>query len=594
MPKLKKEQEENENTLLDLINIQEQEENEKELEKSENFIETQKPKKEKKSKKDKTSNVQTKEKKSKTTLEKKQKETKKVAKEEKRINSDKKVKTDDVNLKLHEVELEKIVEMEKYSQSVLENIEKMKKEMVENAEKEQGILKDWDKDKFYNIENNLFKKSSLANIPVYPKIVNGILFIGDPHLWSKNPGRRLDNYTDVILNKLKEAIEYANKHNLLIVCLGDLFEKPEDNDIEFLTKVIEVVKNNKMLINVGNHDIHEHRLTFKNPLKMLEKTGLIELTEDNGFAYQVDINNKKNEINRIIIGATPYGHKIPDNVLPLLFDSNDENIKKKLSTYNLNKELDENVIYQPLTEEQIENIQEQEKGNRVVGNVPIYLKQDFNHDYQKIFEDFKKENEIKEVIWLTHHDLAMTGAYPNSIALKEIYGVDRVINGHIHGTKMPVKINNTVYYNVGNIARMKIDMIFHKPAVWQYDFDETEENALTPSVNGLMVKELKPYYLTYQDGKEVFKLNGKHEEILKNIINEDDLNVSAEVLNEEDAIQKQEEKIFASLLLEKETEKTDDGSLLSESLRNFLEEKQIDEELKEMMSLLFNKAINSQ
>lgn len=520
-------------------------------------------------------------------LEKKSKKNKKNQKEKNKENEN---TTISKKLNIHEIELEKIVEMEKHSLSVLENIEKIKKEMLEKTEREKDVLKEWDDKKYYNIDNNLFKKSSLKNIPIYPKIVNGILFIGDPHLWSKKPGRRLDNYTDVILNKLKEAIQYANQHNLLIICLGDLFEKPEDNDIEFLTKVIEVIKENKMLINVGNHDIHEHKLTFKNPLKLLEKTGLIELTEDNGFAYQVDIKNQNNEINRIIIGATPYGHKIPDNVLPLLIDLENDILKGDV-------ELNKDNIYQPLTEEQIENIQEQEKGNKVVGNIPIYLKQDFNQEYQTIFEKFKKENNIKEVIWLTHHDLAMTGAYPNSIALKEIYGVDRVINGHIHGTKMPVKINNTVYYNIGNIARMKIDMIFHKPAVWQYDFNENDEEDLkdlTPSVNGLMVKSLKPYYLSCQDGKEVFKLNGKHEEILKNIINEDELNIDTGILNEESENQKQEEKIFASLLLEKETEKTDDGSLLSESLRNFLEEKEIDKELKEIMSLLFNKAINSQ
>lgn len=520
-------------------------------------------------------------------LEKKSKKNKKNQKEKNKENEN---TTISKKLNIHEIELEKIVEMEKHSLSVLENIEKIKKEMLEKTEREKDVLKEWDDKKYYNIDNNLFKKSSLKNIPIYPKIVNGILFIGDPHLWSKKPGRRLDNYTDVILNKLKEAIQYANQHNLLIICLGDLFEKPEDNDIEFLTKVIEVIKENKMLINVGNHDIHEHKLTFKNPLKLLEKTGLIELTEDNGFAYQVDVKSQNNEINRIIIGATPYGHKIPDNVLPLLIDLENDILKGDV-------ELNKDNIYQPLTEEQIENIQEQEKGNKVVGNVPIYLKQDFNQEYQTIFDKFKKENNIKEVIWLTHHDLAMTGAYPNSIALKEIYGVDRVINGHIHGTKMPVKINNTVYYNIGNIARMKIDMIFHKPAVWQYDFNENDEEDLkdlTPSVNGLMVKSLKPYYLSCQDGKEVFKLNGKHEEILKNIINEDELNIDTGILNEESENQKQEEKIFASLLLEKETEKTDDGSLLSESLRNFLEEKEIDKELKEIMSLLFNKAINSQ
>lgn len=461
----------------------------------------------------------------------------------------------------------KIENEEIKSDVVFKKIEEMKEILEqEQSEKEQENLKEFDKNKYFNIFNHLFLKTKYNEIPFYPNEVAGLLFIGDPHYWSKRPGRRLDDYSQTILNKLTESIDYANKNNLLIIILGDLFEEWKE-ETEAITKLIRVLKKAKYKIisAVGNHDINEHKLTDKNPLKMLEEAGIIDLMEDNGFYYQIKINNN-NKTKTILLGATPYGMPIPNNVLPLLLE--DESEKK---------------IYKPLTESQIRDIEEQEKGNKTTGNLPIYLKQNKTAEKTKEkFIHFKNENNIADIIWITHHDLAMSGAYPNSIALKEIIGVDKVINGHIHGLKKPVKIDNTVYYNTGNIARTKIDLISEKPAVWKYDFSEQQ----IPSINGLLVKQLIPYYLTISEGKDVFRLTGKHSG--KNNLTEEDI---LEIKNGLD-LSEDEEKIFASLLYQQQetTQKTDDGALIEQSLLEFIKEREVNEEIGEILLRLFEKS----
>ena len=190
--------------------------------------------------------------------------------------------------------------------NIMTNIENVKKELTEkqNLNFYEKLISSLNKEqliefnnKYHVIEDNIYLRSSFETIKHYPHIVNGLLFIGDPHFWSKTPGRRLDNYKQTILNKLTEAINYANENNLLIICLGDLFERPDDNNIEALTDLIEVLKKSKykIITAVGNHDINEYKLTKNNPLKMLEMANVIELMEDNGFYYNISIKNKKEE-----------------------------------------------------------------------------------------------------------------------------------------------------------------------------------------------------------------------------------------------------------------------------------------------------------
>ncbi len=57
----------------------------------------------------------------------------------------------------------------------------------------------------------------------------GLLCIGDPHLASRVPGFRRDDYPNTVLNKLRWSLDYANQNALLPVLLGDLFHRPRDN-----------------------------------------------------------------------------------------------------------------------------------------------------------------------------------------------------------------------------------------------------------------------------------------------------------------------------------------------------------------------------
>jgi hypothetical protein len=51
----------------------------------------------------------------------------------------------------------------------------------------------------------------------------GLLCIGDPHLASRVPGFRKDDYPRAILDKLTWTLRYAAEHRLLPAILGDLF-----------------------------------------------------------------------------------------------------------------------------------------------------------------------------------------------------------------------------------------------------------------------------------------------------------------------------------------------------------------------------------
>jgi len=68
--------------------------------------------------------------------------------------------------------------------------------------------------------------------------------------------------------------------------------------------------------------------------------------------------------------------------------------------------------------------------------------------------------------WVTHEDLAFAGAYPGALEMFEIRGCDIVVNGHMHLTKEPIKVGQTLWSNPGNITRQSKDCADHVPSVW--------------------------------------------------------------------------------------------------------------------------------
>ncbi|MDD3581516.1 MAG: metallophosphoesterase [Desulfobacca sp.] len=58
------------------------------------------------------------------------------------------------------------------------------------------------------------------------------------------------------------------------------------------------------------------------------------------------------------------------------------------------------------------------------------------------------------VVWVTHHDLRFPDYEGGRFTLKELPGIDLVVNGHIHTYKPPQRCHQTLWYNPGGISRL--------------------------------------------------------------------------------------------------------------------------------------------
>ena len=77
------------------------------------------------------------------------------------------------------------------------------------------------------------------------------------------------------------------------------------------------------------------------------------------------------------------------------------------------------------------------------------------------------------VVWLTHHDLRFPDYEGGRFGLKELPGIDLVVNGHLHTPKPPVRLGQTLWYNPGSISRLtrSLSTQSRQPAVsvWRPD-----------------------------------------------------------------------------------------------------------------------------
>lgn len=141
---------------------------------------------------------------------------------------------------------------------------------------------------------------------------DGLLFIGDPHVWSKKPGKRLDeNFTDVVLDKLNQAVDIALKENLYMIVLGDLFHVDDENNIEMLTKLTRIFRRLKdPLASVeGNHEKSQIGLSDDVAMSLLREANVVYTMEKNANHFHFVIDGKN-----VVVGSTPYGSKIPESV----------------------------------------------------------------------------------------------------------------------------------------------------------------------------------------------------------------------------------------------------------------------------------------
>lgn len=139
--------------------------------------------------------------------------------------------------------------------------------------------------------------------------LNGILFIGDPHLASRPPGFRKDDYPQVILEKLRWCLAYAKEHDLLPVLLGDLFDFPRDNATWMIVQLLAMLDNQTLAV-YGNHDCKENTLSDNDTLSILVHAKKLRLLSPEN-PWIGTINDRP-----ILIAGTCWGQPLPKTFDP--------------------------------------------------------------------------------------------------------------------------------------------------------------------------------------------------------------------------------------------------------------------------------------
>lgn len=140
----------------------------------------------------------------------------------------------------------------------------------------------------------------------------GLLFIGDPHLSSRRPGRRRDaDFVAACLDKLEQAIALANAEDLVPVILGDLFDRPREDDHRLLALTLRALRAARHVpfCLVGNHDRVHRRLTEDTALGLMREAGAVRVIECSGPAATLILAGR-----RVGLGGTPHGEALPADV----------------------------------------------------------------------------------------------------------------------------------------------------------------------------------------------------------------------------------------------------------------------------------------
>jgi predicted phosphodiesterase len=134
----------------------------------------------------------------------------------------------------------------------------------------------------------------------------GVLFIGDPHLASRAPGFRKDDYPRTILAKLQFAISYARENGLLPVLLGDLFDFPRDNANWLLVALHDLLERDTLAI-YGNHDCKENTPGDNDTISVLRAAGTLKFLSAES-PWSGTINGCT-----VVVGGTCWGQSLPES-----------------------------------------------------------------------------------------------------------------------------------------------------------------------------------------------------------------------------------------------------------------------------------------
>lgn len=136
----------------------------------------------------------------------------------------------------------------------------------------------------------------------------GLLIIGDPHLASRTPGFRKDDYPRVALEKLRWCIQHAQRRQLKPVLLGDLFHWPRENANWLMAELLALLPQGTLCV-TGNHDCHENDLGPHDSLTLLVRAGCVRLVEPPAPLWTARVNGQL-----VQLGGTAWSQPLPEAV----------------------------------------------------------------------------------------------------------------------------------------------------------------------------------------------------------------------------------------------------------------------------------------
>lgn len=90
----------------------------------------------------------------------------------------------------------------------------------------------------------------------------------------------------------------------------------------------------------------------------------------------------------------------------------------------------------------------------------------------------KKPGDPDTVVWLSHHNIQFPEFLDRAYSIKELPGIDWLVNGHIHRPQPTIKKGQTTWANPGNITRLtftELSMVREPAAaIWTPGCDELE------------------------------------------------------------------------------------------------------------------------
>jgi UDP-2,3-diacylglucosamine pyrophosphatase LpxH len=91
----------------------------------------------------------------------------------------------------------------------------------------------------------------------------------------------------------------------------------------------------------------------------------------------------------------------------------------------------------------------------------------------------RSEDDPETVVWLSHHNIQFPEFLDKAYSIKELPGVDWLINGHIHRPQQTIRKGQTTWANPGNITRLTFTQISMErepaAAVWRPGCDDLEK-----------------------------------------------------------------------------------------------------------------------